>query len=431
MAARLPQYNLNRSSISVSSSFPFLHPSRSIGGRSRPGKNSDYDPEEIVDYNDQYEIRFEHDIPPRLPANSAPSQTIALEANDPWAFLQGTQQKLSNHQVPTFRAMASTGAPFMKYQIQRVLREPEQMNSSTITEREREIFTRIFETILSEKSTFSPRTVPTTFLPSTSLNALFESAVGPQQSGSEISFGPKDSIDKASVAASLAMASSFEEYPAALRAAAAKAAGLIRPARTVDQKQALVKNLAGLIEAMNNCQTDLALGKWMDDNVFNLIEKVQSKGSKDLLSGSYAYLLAEGMKILRTNFNDLAGVISTFQRVKKLGAESYVLGCSVDVYNQVIAAKWEGYRDLYKIKELVDEMEINGIQGDEKTVRVLQEVLDDFATMNSLQAHPALRTVFIEGNEGLLEQLNYKVDIWNIPQNREDPITESLSDMSD
>lgn len=383
----------------------------------------------MPDYNDEEEIPFEYNPSSKTSINNAPSQKVALEVNDPWAFLQGAPRKPVNHQVPSYRAMARTGAPPTKYPIMRLLREPEQTNSSTLTEREREIFTRIFETILSEKSTFQPRTVPTTFFPSTSLSALFESAVGPQQSGSEISFSPRDSIDKDSIATSLAMASSFEDYPLALRQAAAKAAGLIRPHRPV-YGQTQVKNLAGLILDMNGCDTDLALGQWMDEHVFSLVENGHlESSSRDLLSGSYAYLLAEGMKILRTTFNDLAGVISAFERVKRLGAESYVLGCSVDVYNQVIAAKWEGYRDLFKIKDLVDEMEINGIQGDAKTVQVLKEITDDFLAMSSLQASTAAHAIFMEGNEDLLKYLNHKASTWEIPL-MEDSITESLSDIS-
>lgn len=306
--------------------------------------------------------------------------------------------------------------------------------SGTLTEREREIFTRIFETILSERSSFSPRVPPMSSYPSTSLNALLESAVGPQQSGSEISFGPSDLIDKASATASLALASSSEELPAALRAAAAKAAGLTRPYQNQQQELSDLKrsvSILGLVSDLNRCDTDLVLGQWMEDHVFCFVEDGRLKMvAPEYPPGSYAYLLAEGMKILRTTFNDFAGSLAIFERIKRLGAESYVLGCSVDVYNQAIAAKWEAYRDLYKIKDLVDEMDINGIQGNEKTVRLMQDIMDDVSSMDYSQKNSLAHAMATEGNADIVSHLNYKADVWNVLEKGGDPLERDLSSLS-
>lgn len=314
-----------------------------------------------------------------------------------------------------------------------LLRDQDGM-SGTLTEREREIFTRIFETILSERSSFSPRVPPMSSYPSTSLNALLESAVGPQQSGSEISFGPSDLIDKASANASLALASSSEELPAALRAAAAKAAGLIRPYQNQERERLDLRrstSILGLVSDLNLCDTDLALGQWMEDRVFCFVKDGRLEMcAPEYPPGSYAYLLAEGMKILRTTFNDFAGSLAIFERIKKLGAESYVLGCSVDVYNQAIAAKWEAYRDLYKIRDLVDEMDINGIQGDEKTVRLMQDIMDDVSAMDYSQKNSLAHAMVTEGNADMVSHLNYKADAWNVLEKGGDPLERSLSSLS-
>lgn len=386
----------------------------------------------MPNYNDEEDIPFEHDLSPKLPT-SAPIQKVALEATDPWAFLQGVPRKIYTHQVPYSREIPKTGAfPARlpaQFADQRLLREQDGV-AGTLTEREREIFTRIFESILSEHSTFAPRVPPMTSHPSTSLNALFESAVGPQQSGSEISFGPSDLIDKDSAAASLALASSFEEYPASLRAAAARAAGLVRPHNYEQERQYLRHSISmvGLVTDLNLCETDLALGKWMEDRVFCLVKDGRLEMSApEYLPGSYAYLLAEGMKILRTTFNDFTGCLAIFERIKKLGAESYVLGCSVDVYNQAIAAKWEAYRDLYKIKDLVDEMDINGIQGDKKTVLLIKNIMDDVAATEYSRENPVAHAMFTEGNEDMLNHLDHKAGVWNVPGTG--AIDESLSSM--
>lgn len=405
-----------------SSSLPFLYPSRPIT------YNGGFDPEEMPGQSDEEDIPFEHDLSPKLPA-SAPSQKVALAVSDPWAFLQGATQKTSTYQVPYSRPIPRTGAfppPRLPAQFADQREKDGAAGPGPLTEREREIFTRIFESILSEHSTFTPRVPPMQSHPSMSLNALFESAVGPQQSGSEISFGPSDLIDKNSAAESLALASSFEQYPAALRAAAAKASGLVNPSRKLQVEELRSsRSITGLLEEMHMCETDLALGQWMEDRVFCLIKdgRLQTT-TPDYLPGSYAFLLAEGMGILRKTFNDFTGCLAIFERVKKLGAESYVLGCSVDVYNQAIAAKWEAYRDLYKIKELVEEMDINGIQGDKKTVRLIHNIMDDVAAMDYSENSVA-HAMFMEGNEDMLSHLNYKADVWDVPETG--PIEESLS----
>lgn len=395
----------------------------------------------MPDYHDEEEeVPWRDDSSPKI--SDGPSQQVALEVSDPWAFLQGTPKKPINPHPPISRMIPQTGPFFTrlsgKFADQRAL--VEQGNASggmtdILSQREREIFTRIFETILSERSTFAPRTAPATSFPSTSLNALFESAVGPQQSGSEISFGPPGMIDRASATASLAMASSLEEYPAALRAAAARAAGLMRPNRSYQLEQLDLRksiSIVGLIRDLNLCETDLALGQWMDDRVFSLIRNGRLETpAEQYPTGSYAYLLAEGMKVLRTAFNDFAGCLSIFERIKKLGAESYVLGCSVDVYNQAIAAKWEAYRDLYKIKELVDEMDINGIQGNDKTVQLLHDIMDDVAAMVYDESNRVAHAMLTGGIADMLNHLNYKADIWNIPRKeKDDPMEKSLNNMS-
>lgn len=265
-----------------------------------------------------------------------------------------------------------------------------------------------------------------------SLNALFESAVGPQQSGSEISFGPSDLIDRASATASLALASSSEKYPPALRAAAAKAAGLMRSYQNSQTERLELRrsiSIVGLVRDLNLCETDLALGQCMDDKVFCLIKDGLDATSAEYPRGSYAYLLSEGMRILRTSFNDFAGSLAIFERIKKLGAESYVLGCSVDVYNQAIAAKWEAYRDLSKIKDLADEMDINGVQGDEKTVRLMHDIMDDFSALDYSMKNSVAYSMITEGNAGMLEHLGYKANLWGASEKGGDLMEKRLSSL--
>ena len=293
----------------------------------------------------------------------------------------------------------------------------------TITEREREIFTKIFESILSEKSSFMPQNKePVRSVPSQSLTALLESAVGPQSFGSEISFGPKDTIDQTSASVGLARASVNEEYSVALRIAARQAAGLKQPAKSQQEQAQEQKRIAALdksIKEMKACETDLELWHWMDEHVFSTAagdspttaatnkpqQESEEKGHSKppSLSASYADLLVAGMEILRGNFNDLAGAISIFERTKRLGAESYVVGCSTAVYNQILETKWESFRDMYKIVELIQEMKANAIEPNRKTVEILRAITAEVKGMR--RGGQKGEGVYTDAEGGLLEKI--------------------------
>lgn len=379
---------------------------------------------------------------------------------DPWAFLQGTPRKRYSQPpfiVPTYRhpsalSLGRTSNPFITnpFASSRTNSKRQLIDHVTLCERERLVFKEIFEQILSTKAIFSPQTNGAPF-PSPSLNALFESAVGPQQNRHEISFGPRGALDRDSTIARLALASNFADFSPAVRAAAAKAAGVVGSVWTSREMDEIKEQLGARIIEMNKCQTDLELAGWLDRHVFSMVggggsigssstssaagkqgaaaaEEEREKGKERAIPpGTYSYLLAEGMRILRSTFNDLQGVFSIFNKIKELGAESYVVGCSVDVYNQVIAAKWEGTRDLYKVKDLVDEMDSNGIHGNSKTLQTITEIMQDVATVDSygMWTHD----LFSEGNDVVMDGLQGRVKVWEQPRPAWDNIEDALKSM--
>lgn len=387
--------------------------------------------------DDDIPLDFSHRPPPQTP-------------DDPWAFLQGALPKQSHQTpyiVPSYRhpssasALSRTTNPFITNPFS-AARSPTTTTSSsslsspnsnhldpvTLCERERLVFKEIFEQILSTKTVFAPQPNGAPF-PSPSLNALFESAVGPQQNRHEISFGPPDAIDRNSTIARLALASNFQDFSPAVRAAAAKAAGVVGSVWTSREMEQIKEQLGDKIVEMNRCETDLELGCWMEEHVFSMVHGSAAGGAggaekqRAFPPGTYSYLLAEGMRILRSTFNDLQGVFSIFNKIKTLGAESYVVGCSVDVYNQVIAAKWEGTRDLYKVKDLVDEMDTNGIQGNSKTLQTIREIMQDVATVDdyAMWTHE----LFSEGNDTVVDGLRGRVEVWEKPR----PVWGSVEDV--
>lgn len=139
------------------------------------------------------------------------------------------------------------------------------------------------------------------------------------------------------------------------------------------------EDLARLLEKLGQCSTDLELWDFMDTHVFKLAQPdTNNKNNRNAFlnipSANYPDLIFAGMRLLRTVYNDYSGAVSIFERVKQLGAESYVVGCSVSVYNEMIKAKWHGFRDLQKVNELLEEMKINGVNGDHETYGIIDDI---------------------------------------------------------
>ncbi|KAG0641170.1 hypothetical protein HOY80DRAFT_955728 [Tuber brumale] len=337
--------------------------------------------------------------------------------DDPWAFLYRTPP-------PAPRSTTHYIAPtYFRDRLQ---------TTSMITEREREIFTKIFESILSEKSSFVPqlRGSERSF-PSNSLTQLFESAVGPLANGNEISFGPQSTINLSSATRGLARASDNKEYPLAVRTAAARAAGLIsgpRTAEEVETERTRILHLTLLTSSMRMCQTDRELLRWLDDHVFSMASG-KDAGSK-IPSATYADLLVEAMITFRQNFNDLVGAMSVFERVKRLGAESYVVGCSTGAYNEMLQTKWEAYKDVSKIVELVDEMKINAVEGSQKTVEILRSIVNEIKKMKSGSMGPGAQSIITDVDMALLDKLEgWAGEVQNRsfePPERDSPIRDTL-----
>ncbi|KAF8247715.1 hypothetical protein K440DRAFT_661231 [Wilcoxina mikolae CBS 423.85] len=343
---------------STSSLLPFLYQTRSIshspilrGGGPTPHSSTD--------------IPF--DLTPPEPA----------EETDPFAYLYKAPQK--DHLRPSqFRPPLASGSSKRERQI-----GASEYRSSSITLREREIFTKIFESILSTPNA-STKTQPTAtstdaspqarhLPPPPSLSELFTSTIGPQSStGSDVSFGPQQRvIDREGGTEAMEYASRIAQYPPSLRAAAARAAGLqnwgAAPETTMGSPE-----LEALKKDLRACNSDVAILKWLEKNAYTL--PLDHSSPQAIL---YAELLCEAMDLFRNVYNDLGSVVAIFERAKKLGAESYVLGCTCAVYNRALAAVWDGFADLQRVRDLVEEMRVNAVGGDMTTVDILRRVCTD------------------------------------------------------
>jgi len=283
----------------------------------------------------------------------------------------------------------------------------------TISEREKEIFDSIFDVILKTKGAageYKPQQSRGTFSPPPMIAALFESALGPQKFGESLSFGPERTThNSAHLAAAMAKISTAPQYPHSLRNAAARAAGMSGLPLTEAEKKLESERrveMEKLLGQMEQCATDKELWDFLDDHVFSLVYSARAlnqpqteatskttssskktKASKvepeeptfNIPSTNYPHLLHSAMFLLRTAFNDYPSVIAVYNQVKALGAESYVVGCSTEVYNEVLRARWEGFKNLEAVNGLLAEMRINGVPGDHETVQIMMGIKEEIS----------------------------------------------------
>ncbi|EWC47992.1 hypothetical protein DRE_02874 [Drechslerella stenobrocha 248] len=241
--------------------------------------------------------------------------------------------------------------------------------------------------------------------PSPMISALFESAIGMQNSADdEVSFGPERTstsptpTEKGSMRAALAKG----DYPASLRYAAASAMSLTPEAAgllTDEHSQERLEEYAALKTLLSACATDLEIWAFLDAHVWPMVQTTTA--GKGTPSSNYPKLLREVLRILRGVYKDYPACVAVFQRIKQLGSESYIIGCSVGVYNEMMLARWAGYRDIQAVVDLVGEMRLNGVRGDAKTAAIMTDVLNDIKVFESNGFLPG--TVLMWGNENVAE----------------------------
>ncbi|KTW29085.1 uncharacterized protein T551_02359 [Pneumocystis jirovecii RU7] len=164
-------------------------------------------------------------------------------------------------------------------------------------------------------------------------------------------------------------------------------------------------------EIMSNIEIDMELHEFIEKSIFEPFKKqlLESKINKGVqehpVFQSYSLLLRKAMEIFRLEFRDYVSVITIFERIKSYGPESFVMGCSSDVYNEVLTARWEGWYDLFEIENLLKEMKMNCIIRTKKTLEILEKIIQDLQNIH-FQKQLA-NDVFLSNNNGTcLERLN-------------------------
>ncbi|KAK9474772.1 uncharacterized protein V1510DRAFT_410624 [Dipodascopsis tothii] len=272
---------------------------------------------------------------------------------------------------------------------------------ATATQREREMFGRLFGDLHAQQT--APSGKRRGRKTATQFEALFKhSGESVGRGGAFTSGMPNEPLSWTQVAMKL---DGVRAYPPSLRTVAAKAllvgsgqygqvpAELLSTAEREAQAERVAR-LEAVLAQMRACETDRELLDVMEAAVYGpFLNGADVFGGRDVrlaaaTTKNYPFLLLEGIRLMRDEFADTAGALAVFERAKQCGLQSYMAGCTAEVYNEVLALRWSRLLDLRGCELVVDEMLANGVEPDERTAEVLKMVYD-FVYLRSMQERGA------------------------------------------
>jgi hypothetical protein len=143
-------------------------------------------------------------------------------------------------------------------------------------------------------------------------------------------------------------------------------------------------------EQIELCETDQELLAWAARHVYNegnpqeqgqAPKSVGASSSTSrnvpplpMQSRAYALTVAFLMRTFRDRHHDPHLALTLFQHTKRMSVASYVFGCTVPVYNELITTRWQSFRDLRGVMEAMEEMRVNGVEPDKGTRKFVEEL---------------------------------------------------------
>ncbi|OBZ90288.1 Uncharacterized protein C5D6.12 [Choanephora cucurbitarum] len=76
--------------------------------------------------------------------------------------------------------------------------------------------------------------------------------------------------------------------------------------------------------------------------------------------------------------------LTIFEMAKTKSISSYLVGCTVDVYNAMLMIRWDVWRDIYGMLKLVEEMTLNGIAYDRRSRQIIKQVVQEIENEGDL-----------------------------------------------
>jgi hypothetical protein len=123
-------------------------------------------------------------------------------------------------------------------------------------------------------------------------------------------------------------------------------------------------------------RTDLDVLEWLNRTYYMAsaplstftAEEGSEAATSSSLTPSYPLVLAYAISVLHLSFRNPHAALAVFETARSHSLESYLVGCTTSVYNQMLRARWEGLGDLKGTEEGLEEMGRRGVGWDKDTM---------------------------------------------------------------
>lgn len=158
-------------------------------------------------------------------------------------------------------------------------------------------------------------------------------------------------------------------------------------------------------EEMELCETDQQLLVWAMREVFGESRRYYDaalQAMKDVANGDevkelpnlqpeiYPRLVALLVRQFRDKYRDPHLALSMFDHARHLSVASYVFGCTTPAYNELIETRWRCFRDLKGVHDALEEMTVNGVDPDNRTKTLIEEVRREVGERNKWEEESEL-----------------------------------------
>ncbi|CAO3630320.1 unnamed protein product [Cunninghamella echinulata] len=112
-------------------------------------------------------------------------------------------------------------------------------------------------------------------------------------------------------------------------------------------------------------------------NKHHYSQQQQQQKPQELFPTYYAKVVETAIKHAYTEFGDPYLAIALFEQCKLLSTESYIQGCTNEVYTTVLKVRWDAWKDIYGMLDLMEEMALNGIAFNRASAMLVRKISDE------------------------------------------------------
>jgi Mtf2 family len=161
----------------------------------------------------------------------------------------------------------------------------------------------------------------------------------------------------------------------------------------------LERLLGELDGALSQVQLDTPESTNNDASEISSPESMQ-QASASLPAFAYPQLLARFMRTFRTKYRNPHTALALFDHAHNASAVSYVTCCGTAAYNELIETKWDSFRDLQGVCDALEEMNLNKVRIDTRTIKLVESLRREVGQRNFWQEEG-----FGESHSGVMDLL--------------------------